>query len=610
MGRKKIIAGVLAVVILAGAGAAIDRLLSRPDRIGLEMEKERLHDLHDAILRFNLDRERFPESLSELVPGYVPASLMFFHPEGSNNPARAIAWDSGAGTLSWSVPLKIRGIFARTVNTTLSVPRLAVLRDPLKGANAFRQPRDPVALRPEDIVVEAELFQSLSYGWEIEESESASGECYIHLKEGAGDVNDDKMEFDPKVRSGDFYNITRNNARLEARCYFEAPADGEYLLAVRTRAERSRCSNMIKVQVDDREFTVGHNGSEPFVWLWHAPGSMFLAKGHHSLGFHTFQDGVCVDQAILTRTRPDLSGNRIFSGGHPQSAVRPDKIQPLTLSLSVDTLSITNAKAPNVIIYVRNNGQLQRHAKLQVCLDLPGHRTRERTYEIDLPADTPLVRFPCEIDLPPPLEKKEYLLRCRIVEGSAVIQERTLVLYSGYDWSVLGPLPFMATGEEGEPENARELAPSYSFAGRTNAWQKYSEGFSDHFGVMDFGRMFCDRTYEATPSVSLYAYTEIEAARSGDYLLKAAGDDNIVVWINGTKVATIAHKKETVIRSAAEFKVQLNEGRNRILFRLNQIDGQWQACIRFRTADDKVADITGVPFSQQSARLHAPPLRP
>lgn len=606
MTLKKAIAGILVVAILIAAGAA-DRLLSRADRIRLEVEKERLHNLHDAILRFKLDRERFPTDLAELVPGYVPASMMFFHPEGSDGPPRAIAWDPKAGILSWSVPLMIRGVFPRETNTTVPVPNLPVVKDPLQGANAFRQPRNPVALGPEDIVVEAELFQWMSYGWEIEESDSASGDCYIHLKEGAGDINDAELEFDPKVRSGDFYNITRNNARIEARFYFEAPADGDYLLAVRTRAERSRCSNMIRVNVDNREFTVGHNGSEPFVWLWHTPGSVFLAKGVHSLSFHTYQDGVCVDQAILVRTRPDLSGSKTFSGGHPQGAIRPAAVPPLTLSLSVDTLCITDTNAPSVLIYVRNNGREERPARLQTSLDLPGGRIRERTHDITLPAGTPLVKFPCEIDLPPPLEKKEYLLRCRILDGSTVVQERTLVLYHGYDWSILGPLPFITAEEECEPERALELASYYSFAGRTNTWQRYSEKSSDHFGVMDFGKMFCNRTYDATPSVSLYACTEVEAARSGEYMLKAQGDDHLVVWINGTKAATIVRKKETAIRSATEFKVRLNAGRNKVLFRLNQIDGQWQARIAFRTADDKVADIKGFPFEQQSVRLYGTP---
>ena len=60
--------------------------------------------------------------------------------------------------------------------------------------------------------------------------------------------------------------------------------------------------------------------------------------------------------------------------------------------------------------------------------------------------------------------------------------------------------------------------------------------------------------------------------------------------------------RATAIRSAAEFKVALKKGRNRVLFRLNQKDAQWQAAIRFRTTDDKLPGIKGIPFAQQERR--------
>lgn len=610
MRHTKSLLAFLSAAILAGAGVAGARLLSRPDRIRLQVEMERLHHLHDAILRFKLDRERLPASLSELIPAYAPASALTFRPDGRSSAESPIAWDVATGRLGWSVPFRIGGVFPRTENFTLSIPSLPVIHDPLQGENAFRQVQAAATLGPEDIVVEAELFQSLSYGWEIEESESASGHSYVHLKEGVGDINYAGVEFDPKHRSGDFYNITRNNARIEARCYFLAPASGDYFFAMRTKAERSVCSNFIMVTVDDKEFQVGQNRTEPFVWLWHLPGHIHLEKGMHALALHTYQDGVSVDQAIFTLKRMDLTAAGTFSGGYPQGTPRPDGTPPLTLSLSVDTLSITTEKSPSVAIYIRSNDLQQRRAKLFTSLDLPGGRTRERSYEIDLPAGVPLVKFPCDTAMPRPLDKREYLLRCRIVAGDAVIQERTMVLGAGYDWSILGPLPFMDTAAEGQPERAEVPAPSYTIDGTTTTWRAYSDSLTDHFGIMDFGKMFCGRTYDAIPSVSLYAYTEIDVPRGGDYLLKAQGDDHLVVWINGAKAATLSRIKESAIRSSEEIKVALRAGRNRILFRLNQVSGQWQASIRFRTAADQVADISGFPFARQSVRLSAPAEHP
>ncbi len=605
-------AALLLAAFLLAAALAGDRLLSRPDRIRLDVEKERLRRLHDAILRFRLARDDFPRDLSELVPAYASADLLRFRPSRWSRTEKAVRWDPRTGTLDWSAPFRIYGLFTRDRNFVITIPNLRVAHDSLTGVNAFHPVSVPRVLGPEDIVVEAERFQSLTYGWQIEESASASGNGYIHIKEGVGDIIDyigaPYTEFDIQNRSGDFYNISGSNDRIEAQCFFEAPADGDYFPAARTLAQRSKCSNVIRLQVDENpEFGVGDNGTAPFVWLWQAPNgkwtspeSVFLRKGVHRLKFHTYQDGVKVDQVVLSRRKLDWAGVGVVTGGYPQNNLRTDGVTPLVLSVSIDTLTITESNNPTVFVYVRKACREEMQAKLQVSLDQPGGRARVREYPMTLPADTPLVKFPCDVVLPHPLDKKEYLLRCRLVAGDTISQERTVVLYHGYDWSVLGPLPFMNADATGEVENASSLAPRYCFTNQMFSWQRYSDQFSDQFGVMDFGLMFSGCTYDAATNVALYAYTEIEAARSGDYLLKAQGDDHLVVWVNGTKVASIMRPHATAIRSASHVRVPLQAGRNRVLFRLNQFDSQWQAGIRFRTADDTVADILGVPFARQS----------
>jgi hypothetical protein len=605
----KILIGAAATAVLIVAGVAGDRLLSRPDRIRLDAEMIRLRRLQDAILRFTLDREALPQALAELVPAYTSAEMLRFRPSRWSQTEQPIRWDPASGTLAWSVPFRIYGLLPRNRPFQIAVPKRPVTRDPLSGVNVFRQVSTPTLLEPEDIIVEPELFQSLTYGWQIEESESASGNTYLHIKEGIGDIIDHigapYVEFDPKKRSGDFYNVAGSRARIEAQCSFEAPADGEYFLMARLMPGRSVCSNVIRLQVDDQpEFIVGFNKTEPFVWAWQPPGwgtppSITLSKGAHWLKFHTYQDGAKVDQVVLSRKKPELAGVGVVTGGYPQKPTAPGRGVPLNLSLSIDTLTVTDAKDPTVWAYVRKAEQPARQAQLQVSLDLPGGRVRVREYPITLPADAPLLKFPCEVALPRPLDRKEYLLRCRLVDGDKRSQERTTVLYHGYDWSILGPLPFIKVEERCEPEAAATLAARYRFGDREYAWQKYNEEFTDQFGIMDFGRMFCGRSFDAMTNAAVYAYTEVEVARGGDYLLKAQGDDHLVVWINGQKVAAIVRTHETAIRSAAHFPVTLKAGRNRLLFRLNQVSGQWQAGIRLRTADDQVAEIFGVPYAQQ-----------
>ena len=451
-------------------------------------------------------------------------------------------------------------------------------------------------------MVEAESFQFLSYGWEVGEDARAAGRAYIYLKEGAGDINAHNAEFDPKLRAGDFYNVTGDRRRIEARCYFTAPTSGRYFVAARTMAHRSHCSNIVYIELNRGPHTqVGHNGSTPFVWLWHNVGKVSLKKGLNSICFLTCQDGVKVDQVILTRTDPGLTepDPRTFAGGCALRPELPADLPPVTLSLATATLALTEPMSPLATVYLRRNVTEDVRGTLKLWLDLPGHRQLEESHELVLTGAERLVKLPFSLKLTRPLERREYVARCQFTPEHGATQDRTLVFYHEYDWSILGPLPFMDTTTSGQPEADDRPRTHYTFGDQTLTWKGYDRKLSAAFCVMDFGRMFCGRTFYAIPSVSLYAYTEVEAERAGPYLLKTQGDDDLMVWLNGRHVATTGEHKGTAIRTAREVPIELARGRNRILFRLNQKTGQWQAGIRIRTRSDKVADVIGIPFDSQ-----------
>ncbi len=488
-----------------------------------------------------------------------------------------------------------------------------VVEDPPPGESAG------VELGPEDIVIEAERFAFMTYGWEIGEDPRASGGRYIHMKEGVGDFESEgKIAADPTVRSGDFYNVSGDRRRLEARRAFTAPRGGRYFLAARTMAHASRCSNITFVTVNGVRREAGRNGSKPFVWLWHEVAEVYLRKGPNTLSFMAHQDDVKVDQVILTRVRlPSLRlENRTFSGGCAERPSLPDGTPPANISLSVETLAITDGRdpappgrspalpwrSPGMSVYVHRIVPHDVEARLTFALELPGQESLEDSRTVRLTDSSDLVEVRWLTDLPVALPGREYLVRCRLSVEGREIEERTLVLFRGYDWSVLGPLPHMEVTDEGRPEKDLRPEKQYRFGDRWFGWRAYREDCTDHFGIMDFGRFFRDETLPATRRAALYAYTEVRARKAGRYLLKAQGDDNLVVWINGRKAVTISEHGPP-IRTAREKVIRLYAGRNRILFRLNQVDGQWQAAIRIRTLDDHPADVEGVPFADQDADL-------
>jgi hypothetical protein len=580
-------------------------LLSRGDRIHIESEKSRMLKLADSIILFAKDKKRFPDKLDELIPGYCSEKEIRYRKSRFSDVTDSYKWDCEAGELSFSDAFLVSGRYSgeKKYPKKIKIEKLPVKHDPLSGNNVFSQPQNNIQVGQDSVVLEMENMQHMTYGWEIGESEDASGGVYLMIKEGIGDFeSEDAIAANPgTARSGDFYNITRDSRRIQAGLSFEIPDAGNYAVFVRTMAQQNNCSNMTYLKLNEYpRSVVGHNGSQPFAWRWHQVGQYRLDRGVNQLCFMTYQDGVRIDQVLITRMiLNDIEGNTTFTGGFRAGMRHLESSHPpLNFSFSADTLNITAEKDPVVYIYVHKNIAGQVDARLDIQIDLPGGKLRRDSNAISLEKE--LTRFPCRIELPRPLDRKEYLLKAVLFMDEKIVEERTLVLSHGFDWQILGPLPYMKNDEQGLVESDKIPKSEYSFNDTTFQWRIYSENNTDPLCLLDFGMMFSGRTYNAMSDVCLYAFTEINAGREGIYLMKTLSDDNIVVWVNGKKTASITEKGPP-IRTAQETRISLDKGKNQILFRLNQNQGQWQAGIRIRTEDDQIAEITGVSGSDLRA---------
>lgn len=601
MKTMRLLAACLGAIALAFGLVATDRLLSRPGRRQLLAALEQLQHVREAMLRFQLDRQRQPETLQELTAGYLSAaSLAAVDTRGGTAP---LQFTAATGMLRWPVAIYVGGLWPRRLQPELMVERRAVHVDRLTGEPVLGAATTTIAPPEDAVVVEAEHFQFLTYGWEIERSEQAGGGACIHLKEGAGDLRRDGVYFHPEQRSGDFYNVTGDNREIEARCRFTVPAPGSYQLWVRTMAHRTHCSNIIRVRVNDNApLTVGDNGTEPFVWLWQHCGSAELPAGPGTISFLTYQDDIKVDQVLLTRSAlPAIAGATAFRAPANVAAVSSEA-PTVTFSISVPTLVLDDTAPPKASVFLHCDRPAGQSRTLHVSLDQPGGRRRERDYAVPLAENQALTEVPLVLELDVPRDRREYLLRCVLQDpaGQEPDQARTLVFCREFAWQVLGPLPFLRVDQEGPLDAQAPPATSCTVAGKSFTWQPYDPACTDHFAIMDFGRMFSGRVYDALENVTLYAYTEFEADEAGKYLLKVQGDDHLIVWLNGKKVVTVAEEGATAIRSARDVPVTLAPGRQQLLLRLNQTSGQWQASCRVRRADGQVpATLRGVPAAAQ-----------
>ena len=609
--RSRAAVVVLATAVLLVIVVAVDRAASRPDRIRLVQQRERMTDLRDAIMRFQVEEKRAPDSLDEVVGGYAPEELTTFTPDARTNEEAPLAYDAQKGELTTTQPFVVNGIVSREETVTVPVPRLEPEpeRDEPEAddADVQRFARRPVAGDGDDIVFEAEDFTSLTYGWEIRRNATASGGCYVIMKEGVGDFESEhKIAADPRVRSGDFYNVSGDRRRIEARLPFELERPGIYHVYARTMAARSKCSNVAYLRVDDSQYTAGHNGSVPFVWLQHLVASVYLRRGAHAISLMAHQDGVKIDQVVLSRQRrltPRGVGPPV-AGKAPRI---PASVPALNLSVSTSTIALVDDAMPEVDLYIHNNRAAGSEATVSCRLATSAGDVWNESKALRIRAADEMARLRIRPGFPENLQRREYLLACTLSSGGEEIETRTVAFVRGFDWSVLGPFRYMHAFDRGPVEDAQPKA-IYEIGGRSLSWRRFDPRHTDHFGMLDFGLMFTGRTFHATPMATLYAYTEFEAP-PGTYLLKAQGDDDVVVWLNGKRAIAITEKGPP-IRTARERPLTLRGGRYRLLIRLNQIADQWMAGLRIRAAGDRIADVVGVPFDEQGGRLTKEPASP
>jgi hypothetical protein len=155
-------------------------------------------------------------------------------------------------------------------------------------------------------------------------------------------------------------------------------------------------------------------------------------------------------------------------------------------------------------------------------------------------------------------------------------------------WWLLGPFP--NEGGKGfqtaypPEEEVRLDGTQKDERGRDRKWEKYRTTRED--GVVDLAQIF-----RRTQNVCAYAYTEIEAARAQDVLLKFGSDDGVACWLNGEKVhANNATRPLAIDQDTA--KAALRAGKNRLLVKITQGGGEWEFVVRLATPEGRPLDLT------------------
>ena len=103
-------------------------------------------------------------------------------------------------------------------------------------------------------------------------------------------------------------------------------------------------------------------------------------------------------------------------------------------------------------------------------------------------------------------------------------------------------------------------------------------------GTIDFESVFPNRDYSVA-----YAYLRFESEREQRAALRIGSDDGVKVWLNGTLVwANHAHR--SLLPGQDAVRIDLQEGANRLLVKVDDGYGEWAFSARLRSLEEEYRD--------------------
>ena len=150
-------------------------------------------------------------------------------------------------------------------------------------------------------------------------------------------------------------------------------------------------------------------------------------------------------------------------------------------------------------------------------------------------------------------------------------------------WWLLGTFPNsgnQAAHESYAPEKDVNVVAPVPFDGKQLRWQW--QPINTPSGILNLLPLF-------TPNIDVaaYAYTEITVKAAQDAVLHIGSDDGCIVWLNGDEVYCVEPAR-SLVPDQDTVNIRLRPGRNRLLAKVLQAQGDWGFVIRLLKPNGEV----------------------
>lgn len=425
------------------------------------------------------------------------------------------------------------------------------------------------ALTGYEVVFEAEHATRIKPVFQIVEDKDASNGLALAVMEGAG---------------------------YAGEAIFQLPLKADGLFDIWMRVKwNGKCSNSLYLRVNG---SVRRRATDNVLgqWHWIRAGNVRIGADRSlDLRLEVREDGVWIDE-ILLADRPTFRPTALTEANTVPNGF-PAKGRPPTLAFSVSTpfAPVPPLDDPSPHLDPHATWEKESFPTLVVSPDLPKTLeiwTRNLTgrplklsgtiANLDGLLVKPSPEFDVQMEGKDILKKTSFTVTCsksfpRALhstsvslkdEGGNTAAQKVLV-YRPYDWLVLGPT---ATFHD---YMLRDLQGCYRSGDRLLRWKRVGAEEFTPLGLVDMLRAIAPLS-----DATAYAYTEVIAEKSGQFVMETRNDDSLTVWLNGQK-AYLNHASSPSIRTIRFTPVSLNGGKNTILVKLTQERNYWEFMIRF-----------------------------
>lgn len=441
---------------------------------------------------------------------------------------------------------------------------------------------------------EAELANELRYPFEIISDRQASGKLALCIPEGSG--------------AGGIFRGGRASAT------YRVPLEkaGRYSIWMRLWSN-GICSDTIFISIGDEKPRTVANGVF-HKWVWTKAGRWDLESGTVEISLADREDGILVDQILLTdgptpapdavmsaNIIPGIAGTeraepRIHFGAASEVAnwIKPSEFMlhhrpATTVPLEpLRNLILAGDDGQTLTLWLRNNSLRPASGVIEFATEASVVITPPGGIPFELKDGVPLTPVRIGVVRKPGMSRRTYPLTMRVRHKSGLMEGRMVHLTRPYQWLVSNEFACPKAGGL-DTVSPVDNAAGGGFPGRLEgvSWKLAPESAVTPFGLLDMRKAVGDKTY-----VMAYAYTRVSSPVAGEYIVDLRHDDMMRLWVNG-KVAFSGRRSAPSDCTRSMARVVLRKGDNDILVKICQRKNYWEFGLGFLTLDGKPAPVTG-----------------